>query len=119
MKGVDTFAGSGVQQGSGLIQAEPTGGEGGGGGESSVDALRGKSCVRHSQEGGNKYIIKTKPAGARVVDGGSPGGSNFMFSCCGRHGGRAGLGVLLLGPWLIHSPCRQPGLKSIEMTNSP
>lgn len=46
-----------------------------------------------------------------------------MFSCCGQHGGRAGLGVLLLGA-MVNSPTLQAsrylaGHKNIKMPNSP
>lgn len=86
VKGADTSAGGGVQQGSGLIR--------GGGGEPSVDARRGKSCVRPSQGGGNKWIIKTKPSGARVADRGSPGALSLPSAAAG-----SGEGVLLAGLW--------------------
>lgn len=46
-----------------------------------------------------------------------------MFSCCGQHGERAGLGVLLLGA-TVTSPTLQadryvPGRENIKMPNSP
>lgn len=92
-------------------------------GASSLDAPRGKSCVRGSQGGGSECRTKTKPAGARVVAAGAPGGSGFTFSGCGRHGGSAGPGVRLPGAggdWPTLQVARHPpGLKGTGMPSRP
>lgn len=58
-----------------------------------------------------------------MVDGGPPGCLNLVFGCCGWHGGRVRLGLLLsgasVGALILQADRNLLGLKNIKMPKSP